>query len=104
MEIVVFGPFKRTGSLHGESVVDLSQLGREIVGPDGELIYPERCNKPTKPLPIYLARNRWFESIFLQRRVTNELSGCQERLSILFHRNVATCDVALHEVWCIAGA
>ena len=57
MEIVVFGPLKRTGSLHGESVVDLSQLGREIVGPDGELIYPERCNKPTKPLPIYLARN-----------------------------------------------
>ena len=33
------------------------KLGREIVGPDGELIYPERCNKPTKPLPIYLARN-----------------------------------------------
>jgi opine dehydrogenase len=30
------------------------------------------------------------ESIPLQRRVTNELSGCQARLSILFHRNVAT--------------
>jgi hypothetical protein len=43
-------------------------------------------------------RDRWFESPLLQRRVTNELSGCQERLSILFHRNVATCDVALHEV------
>jgi hypothetical protein len=24
MKIVVFGPFKRTGALHGESVVDLS--------------------------------------------------------------------------------
>jgi len=25
MKIVVFGPFKRTGALHGESVVDLSR-------------------------------------------------------------------------------
>ena len=25
MRIVVFGPFKRTGALHGESVVDLSR-------------------------------------------------------------------------------
>jgi len=24
MKIVVFGPFKRTGALHGESIVDLS--------------------------------------------------------------------------------
>jgi hypothetical protein len=76
MKIVVFGPFKRTGALHGESVVDLSRAYAKYL--QERTVEPDPLEMADVVVPSDLVR--------LIERGSRALEAAQQALDYLFWR------------------
>jgi hypothetical protein len=90
MKIVVFGPFKRTGALHGESVVDLSRAYAKYL--------QERTVEPN-PLEmadvvvkgVHPRKSRYFRPLEDSGAAPGGNTGGNERVRLNTARNLRAC-------------